>query len=364
MRKALRLWWRRHYLGATTTFLVAAFALVLAAPRTFISVPSGHTAVLWSRFFGGTDLRHRAHEGLNLYFPWDVVTLYDLRLSNYADHYDILALDGLRIEVDVLVRFRPNAQRIAALHRFVGPQYIERLIGPQVGASTRERMSKFTPEELFTQKRIEAQQEILESLRRRLALVDDGTDAEESLVQVHDLLIRGVRLPPDVQASIELKMIQAQRDRQYVSILSQERQEAERKRIEAQGVKDFQSIVNNSITPQYLSWKGIDATLKLAESPNAKVVIIGGQSGLPIILGDEFAKMATPAPAPAPASPLAARRGPMSSNASTMSGGVALPHSPFDRSMLPTTRAGSALPSGATAPDSAGEPKPGFGGNR
>jgi len=362
MRESLHRWFRLHYLGVTTTLLVAVFVLVLAAPRIVISVPSGHTAVLWRRFFGGTDVNYRAHEGVNLYFPWDRVTLYDLRLCNFSDKYDILAQDGLRIEVDVLVRFRPNAARIGALHRFIGPKFVERLIAPQVGASTRERVSKFTPQELFALKREQVQQEILANLRERLQFVDDGDANGEPLLLVHDLLIRSVGLPPDVQAAIELKIIQEQRDRQYVSILGQERQEAERKRIEAQGIKDFQSIVNNSITPQYLSWKGIDATLKLAESPNAKVVIVGGQGGLPIILGDEFARAA--APASAPVSPSVARRGPMSSNASTMSSGVAVPISPSDRSMLPATRAGSGLPSGATAPDSAGEPKPGFSGNR
>jgi prohibitin 1 len=105
-------------------------------------------------------------------------------------------------------------------------------------------------------------------------------------VMLRALLIRSVKLPPSIQKAIENKLTQEQESLEYEFRLQKELKEAERKRIEAEGVQEFQRIVNQSITDKLLKWKGIEATLELAKSPNSKVVVVGGKDGLPIILGD------------------------------------------------------------------------------
>ena len=104
------------------------------------------------------------------------------------------------------------------------------------------------------------------------------------MVQVRGVLLREVSLPPAVVAAINEKMVQYEVSLEYQFRVDREKLEAERKRIEAAGIRDFQLIVGNGLTEPYLRWKGIDATLRLAESPGSRTVIIGGKDGLPLIL--------------------------------------------------------------------------------
>ena len=159
-----------------------------------------------------------------------------------------------------------------------GSSYETIVVLPVIRSVVREVLAKYMPEEINTTKREEIKLEILEQTRDKLL---------ENYVQLNDILIRNITLPDKLRASIEKKLQQEQESLEYEFKLEKEAKEADRKRIEAQGIQDFQKIISQSINDKLLKWNGIEATLKLAESPNAKVVVVGsGKDGLPLILGN------------------------------------------------------------------------------
>ena len=149
---------------------------------------------------------------------------------------------------------------------------------PAMRSVSREVFAKYLPEEINTSKREEIQIEIQDRLREKLV---------SNYIQLNDVLIRNIRLPQTLEEAIERKLQQEQESLEYEFRLEKETKEAQRKRIEAEGIRDFQEIVSEGISDELLRWKGIEATQKLAESPNSKVVVVGsGDDGLPIILGN------------------------------------------------------------------------------
>ncbi|MFT5595345.1 MAG: prohibitin 1, partial [Flammeovirgaceae bacterium] len=141
----------------------------------------------------------------------------------------------------------------------------------------RKVIGRYDPEELYSSKRDVIQEEIFTDVKNRL---------KDKNIYLDAILIRGIELPPNIKMAIEKKLKQEQESQEYEFKIEKEKKEAERKRIEAQGIKDFQDIVSEGISDKLLRWKGIEATLSLAQSPNSKVVVIGqGDDGLPLILG-------------------------------------------------------------------------------
>jgi uncharacterized UPF0146 family protein len=164
-----------------------------------------------------------------------------------------------------------------------GPNYVETLLLPTIGAVTRTIAAQYNVDEIYSARRKEVEKRIMDVAAA--ALHDLIIETDDPDVVLQDLWFRSIRLPPTLQNAIESKLTQAQIAEQYVYILQREEREKERKIIEAEGIKSFQDIISSGISENYLRWKGIDATLRLAESTNSKIVIIGGKEGLPIILG-------------------------------------------------------------------------------
>jgi regulator of protease activity HflC (stomatin/prohibitin superfamily) len=265
--------------------LIALLLFIYMIPDIFYSVYPGEAAVVWYRFAGGTDIDVRG-EGLQIKWPWDRAYIYSIRMQYATRTFHALCSDGMPIQVETTIRFRLHRVALGELHKHVGPDYLETLVLPELGAHVRERISQYRPAVLYTQQREEIQEQILSELKQELLLVyHEGRDPEEAIF-VEDVLIRNIVLPPKVAEAIDDKLAQEQRMLEYEYRLQKERREAERKAIEAEGIRRFQDTVTGGISERYLKWKGIDATLELARSPNAKIVIIGaGEDGLPIILG-------------------------------------------------------------------------------
>ena len=142
----------------------------------------------------------------------------------------------------------------------------------------REVIAKYLPEEFNTTRRDEIQTEIDERMREKLS---------ENYLQLNDVLIRNISLPKKLEEAIERKLQQEQESLEYEFRLEKASKEAQRMRIEAEGIRDYQAIVSKGISQELLKWKGIEATSALANSPNTKVVVIGSaKDGLPLILGD------------------------------------------------------------------------------
>lgn len=288
---------RRRALSLSLTTLIAIFFVVLLANRIFISIPAGHAGVLWERFGGGTNVEYTYPEGFHIIGPWNRMTLYNIRLNEATSTISVLAKDGLELEVEFLVRYRPISDTLGVLHKHMGADYLKILIMPEVNSRGRVIMANYSAEEIYSTRRQEIQEGIQSETRAELRVTLMKETEIASLVMIEDVLLKTITLPDAVRKAIERKIEHKHRMLQYKYILSREKQESLRKEIEARGIAKFQEIVKDGISDRYLRWKGIDATLELAKSNNSKVVIIGaGKEGMPLILGNMGAQptIATP----------------------------------------------------------------------
>jgi regulator of protease activity HflC (stomatin/prohibitin superfamily) len=312
--------------------MVATLVAVVLYPHMVVTVPSGEIGVLWKRFGGGTvlDPRKLKSEGFNLILPWNRVFLYDLRLQSFTEPYNAISSDGVSLTATVIVRFRLQRDAVPVLHQAIGPNYKQVLVQPGIGSLTRQVIAEYTAEQAYSTARQEIQDKIRNLVEERLSekmMEHAGEEEGEESYRVsmstifilYDVLVTGIELPAAIVAAINRKTEQYYIAEEYKFRVEREKRESERKKIEAEGIRDFQQTVSQGISESYLRWRGIEATLQLSQSTNAKVVVIGsGKDGLPIILGN----VDTPAP-PAGSTPA---NGPDTTNKeSTTAAGPAVP---------------------------------------
>ncbi len=251
--------------------------LVLVTTAGCRNIDSGRAGVLW-KVFGGTQDEVYG-EGLHLVAAWNKFYVYDIRLQDRKEQLHILTSNGLSVGLEASIRYRPIRAELSKLHTEIGPQYFEVILGPVIRAEARKIGSGYTPEEIYSTKREEVESGIFNAVQEAL---------EGKHVKLEAILVRNVSLPDNIRRAISEKLEEEQKALKMKFMLERERKEAERKRIEAKGIADFQDLVSANIGPNLLKWKGIEATEKLASSANAKVVVIGsGKDGLPLILGGQ-----------------------------------------------------------------------------
>ena len=301
--------WRRfierHLPSVVIYLMVATLVAIVLYPHMVVTVPSGQVGVLWKRFGGGTvlDPRKLKSEGFNLILPWNRVFLYDLRLQSFTEPYNAISGDGVILTATVIVRFRLQRDAVPVLHQAIGPNYEKVLVQPGIGSLTRQVIAEYTAEQAYSTARQEIQDKIRNLVEERLSqkmMEHAGEEGEESYrvsmsdtFILYDILVTGIELPAAIVDAINRKTEQYYIAEEYKFRVERERRESERKKIEAEGIRDFQQTVSQGISESYLRWRGIEATLQLSQSTNSKVVLIGsGKDGLPIILG----KVDTPAP--------------------------------------------------------------------
>ena len=189
----------------------------------------------------------------------------------------VLSSNGLEISLDISVLYQPLISELGLLHKTKGENYLNIIIIPQIRAVARSVVGRYTPEQLYSTKRDAIQNEIYEETKKVV---------ENQHVQLNAVLVRDVTLPIAIREAIERKLNQEQEALEYEFRIEKAKQEAERQRIDAEGKATANRILSASLTDKILQEKGIEATMKLSESPNSKVIVIGGgESGLPIILG-------------------------------------------------------------------------------
>ena len=241
------------------------------------TVASGHRGIVFKTFAGGTS-REVLGEGMHVMPIWNNVIAYDTRVHEMKEGLVVLSSNGLTLRVDASVRYRPKADELFELQTQIGPDYDQKVIGPVVRSEARKVFGRYQPEEIYSTRREEIEKQIYDEVTRAL---------EGKHVVVEAVLVRDVDLPDAIKTAIGDKLAEEQRAQKMRFTLDRERQEAQRKQIEAEGIAKYQAIVRQGLTGEYLQFKGIEATAKLAESPNTKVVIVGaGKGGLPVILGD------------------------------------------------------------------------------
>jgi regulator of protease activity HflC (stomatin/prohibitin superfamily) len=294
-KKGWKGWWQRNDINVVIGIVIVVLALVVLWPSIFVIIPSGHAGVYYSLFFGGTNTKTVCKEGFWLKSPWDKVYDYDIRLQLVSYDYSVISGDGLVLQFKVSVRCRPRLDTLAFLQKDIGPDYIDKIVIPESQQAIRQVVGDNTAEKIYT-----TSASVLEEAVDRV--IEDLTG---TYITLDSIMIRGVEIPPTLQQAIETKLASQQNSLQYDFVISAARKEAERKRIEAEGIRDFQNIVTPGISENFLRWKGIEATLDLAKSSNAKVVVIGAQNGLPLILDTSSTPYsATANPTPLPPSPL------------------------------------------------------------
>ncbi|MEM9834966.1 MAG: prohibitin family protein [Bacteroidota bacterium] len=256
---------------------VALIAIIIFSNATFVTIDAGERGVLFRRFGGGLEKEKIYQPGFHIVAPWNAMYNYSVREEQLEEEMEVLSSNGLNIKVDVTIRTNPKFDKVAYLHEIFGQDYKTALIRPEVRSAVRQVIGKFTPEELYSTKRDEVQTLITEDLTATLA---------KNFIDLRAVLIRDIELPDKVRMAIEEKLEAEQASLKYEYILTQERQEAERRLIEAEAKAAANRVLSASLSEKILQDKGIEATLKLAESPNSKVIVVGGEGdGLPLILG-------------------------------------------------------------------------------
>jgi len=270
----------QNKLASVAVFVVVALIVIVSLSNSlFLTVDAGERGVLFKRFDGGLDKENVYSPGFHVIAPWNTMHVYNVREQQLDEKMTVLSNNGLNITIDITVRVHPAYDKIGELHEEFGKDYITSLVSPEIRSSARNVFGRFGPEELYSTKRDEVQTMIEKELEMTL---------KKNSIALKAVLIRDIELPAKVKNAIEEKLEAEQSALKYEYILKQERQEAERKIIEAQAKADANKILNASLSSNILKDKGIEATMKLAESPNSKVIVVGGGGdGLPLILGNQ-----------------------------------------------------------------------------
>ncbi len=258
--------------------ITITFSMLILA-KSFVTVGSGEAGVLYKIFGGGvvTD-EPPMGEGFHLVLPWNKVFIYEVRQQEVFEKMNVLSSNGLDIKLEASAWFQPKYEELGKLHQEKSEAYKQRILLPAIRSAARSVVGRYTPEQLYSTKRDAIQQEIYVETKK---IVDD------QYIQLNEVLVRDVTLPPSIKEAIERKLKQEQESLEYEFRLVTAAKEAEKQVIEAQGKADANRILAASLTPNILRDKGIEATLLLAQSPNAKIVVVGsGKDGLPLILGN------------------------------------------------------------------------------
>jgi regulator of protease activity HflC (stomatin/prohibitin superfamily) len=253
--------------------VVAVFVAILLF-ASIAQVDAGHVAVL--TVFGETK-KDVLDAGIHFVNPFAVKHELSIRTIEMKESANVPSSEGLVIGLDASLLFKLNSKQAADVYANLGPNYAQSIIEPTFRSAIREATASHSANALYSGEREKVATEIFNQMQR---------DLSARGVILEKVLLRDIQLPLTLRSAIEAKQ-QAEQESLAMSFrLQKEKQEAERKRIEAEGIRDFQRTVTQGISDQLLTWKGIEATEKLADSKNTKVIVIGsGKGGLPLILG-------------------------------------------------------------------------------
>jgi regulator of protease activity HflC (stomatin/prohibitin superfamily) len=254
-------------------FALLAILILILLWSSVAYVPAGHVGVLtlFGRVTGDV-----LQEGTHLVNPFKINNTMSVRTQELKETASVPSDEGLVMTLDTSLLFRLSPEKAAEVFRTIGPNYVAVVVEPNLRSTIRAVTSQHSANALYTGAREEVAQQITKELVGQLGARG---------VEVQSVLLRDIQLPQMLKGSIEAKQQAEQDSLRMAFILQKEKQEADRKRIEAQGIRDFQTTVAQGISQQLLEWKGIEATERLAASTNAKVVIIGNpKNGLPLVL--------------------------------------------------------------------------------
>jgi prohibitin 1 len=255
---------------------VIGFAVLMLMFKSVKKIDGGEGGVLF-RATTGIDTENTYHEGWIFIAPWNDLIIYNVRQQEILEDMAVLSSNGLEITLEVSSWYQPLFSDLAKLHQEKGQSYLDQVVKPAIRSASRSVIGRYTPEEIYSTKRDAIQSEIYEETKKIL---------DKQYIQLNEILVRDITLPPTIKTAIEGKLKQEQESLEYEFKLQKAQKEAQKVKIEAEGKAEANRILNASLTTNILKEKGIEATLELAKSPNSKVVVIGGKEGMPLILGN------------------------------------------------------------------------------
>lgn len=268
--------------------LVIGFLLLMFWRYIFVTILPGHVGVLYSWFFDGIQVGSVYGEGLAVKLPWNRIYIVETRVRTVDHELMALSEEGMQVQTKFSVLYRIRPEKAGQLLKEIGPNYEERVVDPVSLSTVRTAISRHASQEFYTKDFDHLENDLTELLAEA---------PYRHIIEFDRLVIRELTLPKLVTDSINEKLMEEQLTAAYAFRLERERQEAERRRIEAIGIQNFYSVVSRALTPNLLTWRGIEATVELARSPNSKVVIVGsGQDQLPLILGSDIHNLQAAAP--------------------------------------------------------------------
>ena len=260
-------------------FLIVGAILLILFTKSTVTIGPGEGGVVFERFGGGINTEQTYGEGFQIVAPWNRMIVRKVRQQSLTDEMNVLSVNGLEVKVNGTVWYEPEFVNLGNLIKTKGEDYERELLDPAINAAARSVVGRYTPEQLYSSKRDVIEQEILEEVQKVL---------KDQYLIVKRVLVEDVKLPTTIRAAIETKLKQEQESLEYEFRLAKAKKEAERQKIDAEGKATANRILSPSLTDKILQEKGIEATLKLSESTNSKVIVIGsGKDGLPLILGNQ-----------------------------------------------------------------------------
>jgi len=260
---------------ASVSLAVGVVAACVGIFNLFTVIPAGTVGVV---DFLGNVSDNTLKSGVNLVNPMARIEKFSIKTQEIKEVMSVPSKEGLSVQLEISLMYKLTPDKANEVYKRIGSNYREIILIPQFRSVVRGVTARYEAKALYTASREKLAGEIITDLNGLVG--PRGITIEEAP-------LREIVLPPGLTRSIEEKLQAEQESQRMEFVLRKETQEAERKRIEAKGIKDFQTIVSEGINDQLLRWKGIEATEKLAASQNSKVVVIGaGKDGLPLILGN------------------------------------------------------------------------------
>jgi len=282
------LWVKNYSITIACLALFSLVSIIVLWPKITVQIPAGYLGVIFKPLGGGVVEDQIANEGINIKWPWTIITNYSVQIQKHSIDLEVLTADLMKTKVKVTFQYEVNPATLPILHKYVGEKYLESIVVPEVISVTRGLIAGFKSDQAYTSNILSLQNAISIDINKLiLEKISPPGLSDIRLIQISDVQIIDIQFPEDVEKAIQQKLVELAKADGYKYILEAAKQEAKRKAIEAEGIRQFQETIKTGLTDNYLRWKGIEATEKLANSDNTKVVVFGqGAGGLPLIFGD------------------------------------------------------------------------------
>jgi regulator of protease activity HflC (stomatin/prohibitin superfamily) len=262
----------------TVFFITLILIVIMLWPYVTLTIEGGEVGVYYSRFFGGTVTSSYLSEGFHYKLPWDKIIVYDTRYQSKDFTVTALARGGLSVDIGLSAVWRVDKEQIGSLHKLIGENYAEKIIFPAVESAVRSTVGSYEQSELYDGDPLVLQDQIENLL---------VTTFQDFPFEITAFLIKEIDLPEKMATSIEEKFVSEQKVLEQRYKVLEAFEAFKKSYIEAESIRFTQQIINGGLTENYLRYMGIEATLKLAESDNAKLVIIGDKDGLPLLFNSD-----------------------------------------------------------------------------